>query len=281
MYEIIEAAAALSEKPADSETGQIIALCVRLAASVRKCRAYIEEKLESGDVLPEDSVLYEAMGGVWKLTQLQELGLTAEHVSLMQLSFFVQDRPQRQTLTDLAYWLDLQSGQIVCTENIRPYKALKHIAAQDSTADVLEIPLLCRYPGGLNPRVRWESAEQRPAETADFRQAYALRAKSIAEGVKAAKYELKNTLGQTEAALLLPFDAVRRTDTGDLLLCCGGESVAAEMHPDQPHAIDTLRVLAGTLHGGAMFGTVCWARERSAMVFRPLSVLTEHERIIL
>lgn len=281
MYEIIAAAAALSEKPDDRETGQIIALCVRLAASVRKCRAYIEEKLESGDVLPEDSVLYEAMGSIWKLTQLQELGLTAENVSLLQLAFFMQDRPQRQTVTDFAYWLDLAAGQIVCTENIRPYKALRHIPAEDSTPDVLEIPLLCRYPGGFNPRVRWESADQRPAESADFRQACALRAKSIGEGVKAAKNELKNTLGQTEAALLLPFDAIRRTAEGDLILCCGEESVAMTAHPDQPHALGTLKVLAGTLRGGAVFGTLYWERVRNVLVFRPLSVLTEQARIIL
>lgn len=281
MYEIIAAASSLSAKPDDAQAGAVTALCVRLAASVRKCRAYIEEKLESGDVLPEDSVLYEAMGGIWKLTQLRELGLVSENVSLMQLAFLVRDDPHRQLLTDLAYWVDLGSGQIVCTENIRPYKALRHIAAEDSTSAVLAVAELFRYPGGLNPRVRWETADPRQPAAEDHRAALAHCEKTVAEGLKKAKNELKNTLGQTEAALMLPFDAIRCDEKGDLVLCSGAETIALTVHPDQPENLNTLRVLAGTLHGGAMFGTVCWQRLRNVLTFRPLSVLTENGRMFL
>jgi len=146
MYEIIHAAEQLSDNPSDSEVNRITALCVRLAASVRKCRAYIDRKLESGEVLPENDTLYEAMGGVWKLAQLKALGLTAENVRLMQLSFFVNDQPVRKLLTDTAYWLDLSDGSIFKTENIRPYKAQKYIKEEDSVSEIQQIRRIMRKP---------------------------------------------------------------------------------------------------------------------------------------
>ena len=71
MHEIIENVQLLSDEPDDKETNRVISLCIRLASAINKSRDYIDQKLESGEVLPEDNILYEEMGGIWKLSQLK------------------------------------------------------------------------------------------------------------------------------------------------------------------------------------------------------------------
>ena len=281
MYEIIRAAESLSKDPSDAETNRVTALCVRLAASVRKCRAYIDRKLESGDVLPENDTLYEAMGNVWKLTQLKVLGLTAENVQLMQLAFFVKDQPVRKLLTDTAYWLDLENGSIVHTENIRPYKAQKYIKEEDSMTEIQQIPLLCRYPGGLNPRVRWEAATPAAASSAHYAKACTFCEASYADAVKKAKNEMKNTLGQEEAAVLLPFDRVAYTAEGKAILQNSAETIALTESPDVPGSLGTLRIVCSGETGGCLFGLLRHDPEQNLFTFSPLSVLTPERLICL
>ncbi|MCI6581814.1 MAG: SWIM zinc finger family protein, partial [Oscillospiraceae bacterium] len=112
MNEIISAAEKISENPDDREAERLIALCVKLASTVKKSREYINSKLESGEVLPEDSILYEAMGGIWKLTQLKEIGLYKENAEIIQLSFTVIHDTMHMAEVDTGYWIDLESGEI-------------------------------------------------------------------------------------------------------------------------------------------------------------------------
>ena len=159
MLELIAKASTCAENPDDAQMEQLVTLCVRLNAVVQKSKRYLQEKLESGEVLPDGNVLYEAVGNVWKLTQLQALGLCRNNARLVQLSFAVLPDEQRQADVDFGYWCDLDTGEIVSTQNIRPYRAGKHIKEEDSMFGLYQIPTLCRYPGGSNPRVRWEQAE--------------------------------------------------------------------------------------------------------------------------
>ena len=82
-----------------------------------------------------------------------------ENAELIQLAFCENNNYNLTVETDNGFWLDLGSGEIYCTRNIRPVKASKYIKQEDSATGIYHIPVLCRYPGGLNPRVRWESAE--------------------------------------------------------------------------------------------------------------------------
>ena len=86
MLELIAKASACAENPDDAQMEQLVTLCVRLNAVVQKSKRYLQEKLESGEVLPDGNVLYEAVGNVWKLTQLQALGLCRNNARLVQLS---------------------------------------------------------------------------------------------------------------------------------------------------------------------------------------------------
>ena len=98
------------------------------------------------------------LGGIWKLEQLNELGLKREQARLVQLSFQVIFDAARKEYIDKGYWMDLDRGRIVHTCNYRPVKALKYVKEEDSCFGLLRIPLLTCYPGTEDQRVRWESA---------------------------------------------------------------------------------------------------------------------------
>jgi len=281
MNDIISAVQTLSETPDDSETSRIIALCVRLGSAVRKSRDYIDSKLETGEVLPEDNILYEEMGGVWKLSQLKELGLYRENTALLQLSFARIDLPSRQTVVDEGFWIDLDTGDIFRTDNIRPYKALKYIQTEDARFDLYIARELYLYPGGMNRRVRWEEAEALPTEEKDFRQAISKAQPTISAAVKMAKNELKNTLSRPYAAVLIKFDSIGYARDGHGVVKCGDETIALREHSAYPGACDSLRLIAGNLSGGAVFGGLVYDSDEHRFLLCPFSVVTENSIIRL
>lgn len=64
MNQIVDSVQYLMGDPSDISMRNITSLLIKLASTVKKSRQYINSKLESGDVLPEDNILYEELGGV-------------------------------------------------------------------------------------------------------------------------------------------------------------------------------------------------------------------------
>ncbi len=281
MYEIINAVMLLEKEPDDKDTNKVIALCVRLYSAVKKSRDYIDKKLESGEVLPEDSILYEEMGGVWKLSQLKDIGLYRENTALIQLAFTVVNDMAHKSDIDTGYWLDLDSGEIFRTENIRPYSAAKYIKSEDSSFDVYVVKELYLYPGSMNRRVRWEAAESVSAIEKDFRQVLSKAEESISAAVKKAKNELKNSLSRPYAAVLIKFDSIEYAADGHGVMKCGDETIALKECKDFLSACQSLKMISGTLSGGAVFGGLFYEADEHRFYFSPFSVVTENDIIRL
>ena len=273
VMDIVTAAEALSAEPDDPEAARLVGLCVKLSSTIKKSRAYINEKLESCEVLPEDSVLYEAMGGVWKLTQLKEIGLYKENARIMQLSFAVLYDQTHAAYVDTGYWIDLDSGEISKTENIRPLKAIKHLQAADSAFGVYSVPELYRYPGGLNQRFRWENSTTENACSEDHSKVISLAEQSLSDAVKKAKNELKNTLYDPTAAVLVPFDFIGFAGDGHGVLRNGGESITLRETGDYPDVMNVLRI-AGLPEKGAVLGELFYDAEQRRIFLCPLSVIS-------
>ena len=278
IYEIVGAAEKYNstEERSEKDLHELIRKCVRLSSSVKKCREYIDRKLENGEVLPEDSILYEAMGGVWKLAQLKELGLSRENARLLQLSFTVTDDKVRKLLTDTGHWIDLDSGEIFRTENIRPYKAIKHIKETDSAFSVYSPETLYLYPGGTNRRVRWESSPDSPATPDIYKTVISKAEPSVADAVKKAKNELKNTLADPYIMLLVPFDSIEFTAEKQPVLIHGEEKVKLAANEYYPETLDTLKLIAGGLSGGAMLCAFTYNDGDNRIELAPVSAVTEN-----
>ncbi len=272
MNRIVDSVQYLTGDPGDKSMRYITSLLIRLAAAVKKSRQYITAKLESGEVLPEDNILYEELGGVWKLSQLQEAGLYKENAELIQLAFCENNNYNLTVETDNGFWLDLGSGEIYCTRNIRPVKASKYIKQEDSATGIYHIPVLCRYPGGLNPRVRWESAE---ISAPDYSRVLEKAGTSIAEAVKTAKNDLKNTLSEPYAGVLLRFDEIQLADKRRAVLKLGEESITLQAYYRQfPNCCDVLEFVdSRRLHNGALFGLMYYAPEEHRIFLCPMSIV--------
>ena len=272
MNRIVDSVQYLNGDPGDKSMRYITSLLIRLAAAVKKSRQYITAKLESGDVLPEDNILYEELGGVWKLSQLQEAGLYKENAELIQLAFCETKNYNLTVETDNGFWLDLGSGDIYCTRNIRPLKAAKYLKKEDSAIGIYHVPTLCRYPGGLNPRVRWESAE---ISAPDYSRVLEKAGTSIAETVKTAKNDLKNTLSEPYAGVFLRFDRIEPADKRRAVLKLGEESITLQAYYRKfPECCDVLAVTdSRRLLDGALFGLLYYSPEERRMFLCPMSIV--------
>lgn len=277
MMEIITAEEDLSKQPDDNEINRLVALCVRLSSSVKKSREYIQTKLETDNVALEDTILYEAMGGIWKLSQLREVGLYKENARLVQLLFQVIQDDMHQANIETGYWIDLDSGEISRTENIRPYKSAKYIKAEDSSFGIYYIPDLYRYPGGMNRRIRWEAMEQKALEEKHYREILTKAEESIGAAVKKAKNELKNTLSKEACAMLIPFERITfAKEDGHGVLEYQGERIALK---ETEHYPETCKVLSvepeNLLKQGALLGEVFYDDNQRQIYLCPLSIVTE------
>lgn len=277
MNEIVSAAERLSVTPDDAETDRLAALCVKLSSTVKKSKAYIASKLESGDVLPEDSILYEAMGNVWKLSQLKEIGLFKENAAIIQLSFTVLHDDMHKADIDTAYWVDIETGEISKTENIRPLKAQKYIKSEDSVFGMHFIKELYRYPGGMNRRIRWESAEITDAAPETYPLIISKAEGSISEAVKKAKNELKNTLSDKYAAMLIRFDSIEfAISDGHPVMKLGEETIALRENENYPDTADVLKVTSNEyLRNGALLGELFYTPDEKRIYMCPISIVTE------
>lgn len=283
MLEIITAAERLSSQPDDKELNRLVALCVRLSSSVKKSKEYIHTKLKNENVQLEDSILYEAMGGVWKLTQLREIGLYKENARIVQLSFNVIDDTIHKANIETGYWIDLDNGEISKTENIRPYKSAKYIKAEDSSFGVCHIPILYRYPGGMNRRIRWETMEHSDLETAHYKEILSKAESSIGEAVKKAKNELKNTLSEKVCAMLLPFDYIKfAVSDGHGVLQYQGESIGLRTNENYPETQDILRLEPqDVLEDGALLGELFYDSIDRKIYMCPISIVKENKIVAL
>ncbi|MBQ8621525.1 MAG: SWIM zinc finger family protein [Oscillospiraceae bacterium] len=262
---------------------EALRILVSLHATIKKARVFLNGKLDSGDYSAEDSLLYEALGGVWRLEDLRAIGSYRENVRLIQLSFDVSYDEAKKEYVERGFWLDLDHGSIGQTLNYRPVKALKYVKADDSCFEVLEIPVLYEYPGELNKRIRWDGCTTRKATDGEMGKLPKLAASGIAEAVKTAKGQMKNTLLPKFIPSLLPVGQIGIVgDSAVLEDPAGNRIVLRDRREDgADHAsVHRLKALPMDLpEGGAIFGLVFYDAADHRICLHPYSIVTP-DRVI-
>jgi len=249
----------------------------RLRALLTKSRTYLTGKLESGDVGDDDSTLYEALGGVWKLDQLQALGLKKENVQLVQLAFNVVFDEARKEYIDIGWWADIETGEISTTNNYRPLKAVKYVKQDDTIFELAKIPVLTYYPGGSNRRIRWESAEFVPLQPEHLKQLREKAAPNLAGPVKAAKNEIKNALSPDTVVSLVQFHRIGKAEAGYVLEDDTGHTILLDNMPDGEQTTLRLSMLPDRklLENQVLLGAFYYDRPRQRLCLQPYSIVTE------
>ena len=176
-----------SPEQAEGAYAEALRILIALRSTIKKGRSFLQNKLEAGQYSAEDSVLFEALGGVWRLEDLHAIGSYKENARLVQLSFDVSGDEARREFVERAFWIDLDTGRVDQTLNLRPYKALKYVKSEDSFFDRMEIPTLYYYPGEGCRRIRWESGASSPVTQEDRAKLLSLAQPDLAAAVKLTK----------------------------------------------------------------------------------------------
>ena len=260
-----------------------ISLLEKMWALVKKSQAYLTEKLEKGDTDLDDSQLYEELGGVWKLTELENLGRSRKELDLAQLSFWVTYDAARKEYIDNGCWADLATGEIYMTYNYRPLKALKYVKADDTVFGVAHIPEAACYPGEGNQRIRWEGARIRKLETEDLQQLRRLASSSLGTEAKAAKNLLKNAMAAPVLLRMICFERIGRCGEDYALQTAQGETIMLGDSPYIESTTDKITLLPddALLENQALLGAFYYDRTAGRLKLHPLSILTETDVVRL
>lgn len=181
----------------------------RLHSLVKQGRTYLSKRLADPDLKPEtESSIAAWLGHAWQLSELKNCGLVQNDVELVQLAFNSYDDVGRKEYVDTGVWMNLNSGRIQLTQNYRPYKAVKYIKSEDSFFQVAQVKELCLYPGGVNPRVRWEGMLPRPLTPQDLAKARSHGGADFAVVIKDVKSQLKGPLADKQPIYALNFKRI-------------------------------------------------------------------------
>ncbi len=264
---------------------EALRILIALHATIKKARVFLNSKLEAGNYSSEDTVLYEALGGVWRLEDLRNIGSYRENVRLIQLSFEVSYDEAKKEYVERGFWIDLDQGSIGQTLNYRPVKALKYVKADDSCFDVLEIPVLYEYPGELNKRIRWDGCTARAATPEEMKKLPLLAVSGIAEAVKTAKGQMKNTLLPKFIPSLIPIGQIGIVRDSVVLEDPTGNRIVLRDRKEDgaDHAsVDRLKALPLDLPAGStVFGLLFYDAADHRICLHPYSVVTPDRMIRL
>lgn len=269
----------------DTAYAEALRILVYLRSVINKSRTFLEAKLETDNYSAEDTVLFEALGGVWKLEDLHAVGAFREKARLVQLSFDVSYDEAKKEYIERGWWLDMDSGRIDQTLNFRPIKALKYVKGEDSRFDLLEIPVLYTYPGEGNCRIRWDTASSRPITGEERAVIKTLVCPDLTAALKETKNQIKNTLLPKFRAVLLPVGRLGRVGDSFVLEDPKGDRIVLRDRPEdgKDHAsTERLELLpVGIPSGSALFGLMFYDERDKSICLHPYSILTPERMIRL
>ncbi len=249
----------------------------KLWALVKKSARYLTQKLENREGGLDASPLYEELGGVWKLSELEELGCCRKDVRLAQLSFWVSYEEARREYIDTGCWADVQTGEVSLTLNYRPVKALKYVKQEDSMFGAAQVPAAMFYPGEGNRRVRWEHAEITEVTGEDLKLLRASACRSVSAAAKEAKNLLKNALAAPVLYRLLAYERIGRVSEGIVLQDEKGDTILLGDRPGMEETTGRLSLLPDErlLEKQVLSGGFFYDRAKRRLLLQPLSIVTE------
>lgn len=256
-----------------------VEILVQLRSLTKKATAYLNEKLETKQLEDDDSTLYEALGGIWTLERLNQLGLCKENAALVQLSFEVYYDEARKEMIDLGYFADLDNGEIHQSINYRPLKALKYVKEESSIFDVIKVPMLTYYPGDINKRIRWEKYTLEPL-TDEIRRTLMEKVQTdIPAVVKKVKNQIKNSLSDDQVAVMIHFSKIGREPQSQACVMedmAGNRILLRDKKGNEPSLNGLISLPARSLFmNQVLFGVVYYDSTDHQMCMQPYSIVTE------
>jgi hypothetical protein len=257
----------------------------RLRSLCNQGRKYLQNRLDDPELKPEiETDIAAWLGHAWQLRELKDAGLAQTNVELLQLAFNAHNDWTRQEFVETGVWLNLETGAVQLTRNYRPYRAARHIREDDSCFHVMVCPELCVYPGNLNPRVRWEASEPRPAAKADFARAREFAKTDLKTVIKDVKTQLKSPLGDRHPLALVKYRALGSSGGEVIIEDSNGERLvlAEDGYGGDPVTLSLLTMLPKEAHREqTMLVRFRHDLDSQKLRAKPLSIVTESDVIRL
>lgn len=249
----------------------------------KKSRQYIESKLESDAVELDDNMLYEELGGVWKLTELEAIGRGKRDINLAQLSFWVEFDEAAKQYTDTGCWIDLNDGEIYMNYNYRPIKAVKYIKQEDTVFGVAHVQSAATYPGDGNLRIRWDSAQIRELTDTDYAKIKSFAIESINSEAKAIKNILKNAMAQPMLLKLVAYKEIGKCDDGLVLVSKSGDNILMGDMPQMEETTVHIEMLPNNalLKDQVILAAFYYNNKNRRLQAQPLSIITDNQIVRL
>lgn len=259
----------------------------KLQVLVKKSTKMLEEYIEAKKIIDVDSAdLFTKMGYVWKLEELKALGFTKENRQLIQLGFYSYDDAEEKALIDVGYYVDLEDAPVYKALNIRPYKLLKRLKAEDTITELLETSEYAVYPGEMNKRIRWEGYT--PAEiTKEHIEKVREKAQTDFKVIlKEVKNQLKDTLADEHPTMLVNYKSLvkyidennnqryaLKDDSGETILLGHVQKIGI------PSTVGNIRFVLEKedLEDQVMLGMFEYQEETNELIMQPLSVITQSQ----
>jgi SWIM zinc finger len=250
----------------------------RLQSLCKQGRKYLQSRLDDPELMPETETDIAAwLGHAWQLRELKDAGLVQNNVELLQLAFNSHDDWTRGEFVETGVWMNLQTGSVQLTRNYRPYRAAKYIREDDSCFHVMICPELCIYPGNLNPRIRWETAEPRPAAITDYTRAREFAKTDLKAVIKDIKTQLKSPLGDRRPVALVKYRALGKAGEEVIIEDAAGERIvlADDGYPGDPATLPLLPMISPDVHHDqAMLVRFHHDLDTQKLRAKPLSIVT-------
>lgn len=199
----------------------------------------------------------------------------------MQLSFWVVYDEARKEYVDTGCWADLDTGEIYMNYNYRPIKSLKYVKQEDSVFGVAKVPSAVFYPGDGNVRVRWENAQIREYEQADYEAVFEYAVTSVKQEAKAVKNFLKNAMTQPWMIKLISFNKIGKIGEDFVLADKNNDTILLGDMPNMEETVVRLSMLpnASLLENQVLLGAFYYNRENRRLMVQPLSIIT-HDAVV-
>ncbi len=267
----------------DSLYAEVLRILVALRSTIKKSKVFLSDKINDENLMLDDSVLFEALGGIWKLEDLKAIGSYKENASIVQLAFDASFDEVKKEYVERGWWIDLNDGKIYQSLNLRPLKALKHIPGDDSSFDLLKVPELYIYPGEGNNRIRWEKHESVDLSEKDYTKVLALSYESIVAAVKRTKEIIKNTLAPKYYAVLVPIKRVGMVKDKFVLEDQSGDRIVLKDRVEDvyghPYTEGLSMLKEELVEGNSIFGLMYYDEKDKAIYLHPYSIV-EKDRIV-
>ena len=204
---------------------------IKLNTIIKKGTAFLEKKMADSEFGGGDDALFEELGGIWKLDELERINSLKENARLIELSFETVDDKVKGETIEKSWCADLDTKEICVVVNMVPKKARAKLKSSDSCFEMILVPKMYKYPG--TSRVRWDSFSTRPVTDEDRLALAGCAEESFSAAEKKFKNHIKNTLHEKELAMILPLSKIGKVGDGLFIDDGKGGRIQIEDAPEE------------------------------------------------